>query len=100
MSLGVGTAVSLALPGAGLSSKTCLALSCDGACNHRSRYIEGVTPGATGLNVPAASTLAKAEQFVVNKATGKTFDKAIVDATKSDGCQSCGTVNLQNRKWR
>lgn len=33
--------------------------------------------------MPAASTLSKAEQFVVNKATGKTFEQAVVDATKA-----------------
>lgn len=84
--LGAATVTALAAPGAGplvqgliglagVTAPTTVPIAQD--------IIEGATPGAPGPKLPAASTLSKAEQLVVNNATGKAFEQSVKPVLES-----------------
>jgi RHS repeat-associated protein len=98
IALGVGTAVSLALPGAGTLVQNLFGIGLATApvtVPIAADIIEGATPGAPGPKLPAASTLGKAEQLIVNKATGKAFEKTVVDATKATDAKVAEQLTLK-----
>ena len=128
IALGVGTAVSLALPGAGTLVQNLLGVGLATApvtVPIAQDIIEGATPGATGLKVPVASTLGKAEQLAVNAEKGaatetKTLSNvpesipagpgarpspsqqsAINEMGEAHGCSTCGgtTPGTKSGNW-
>jgi RHS repeat-associated protein len=91
--LGAFTTTALAAPAAGPLARGLIGLGLATAPTTvpiAQDIIEGATPGAPGPKLPAASTLSKAEQLVVNKATGQAAEKAVVDTLKKEGREILG----------
>ncbi len=94
VALGAGTALSLALPGAGTVMRSLFGVGLATApvtVPIAQDIIEGATPGAPGPKLPAASTLTKAEQLAVNAAKGKAAEQAAGEILTKEGKEIVGT---------